>query len=253
MKKNSILTLLIFCSLVLSSQNTFIQDKLTLNTGEVFHGEIQLKTQTLIIIKTTSGERFQFPLSEIKSIEKTEFFEKKTTINDKEVDIISEGFVKGSLDVFIGLISAKNLLEFSPNFQMSMIFGSEFKKNKNFFLGLGVGYNTTTFNSGSSHINLLPLFLRLQQVFFNKTLSPYALLDAGYAFGLHSDYDGGPFASISTGYSYQFNEKSAVKIGFFVGINSIAATLTEQRENQNYTYYGRTTMESFGLRTTLMF
>ena len=54
------------------------KDKIILKTGEVYIGDIIIRNQEIVTLKTVNGNRFQFPLAEIKTITKTEQFDIQT-------------------------------------------------------------------------------------------------------------------------------------------------------------------------------
>lgn len=255
MKKTGILILFIFCSFWMSGQNTILKDRITLNTGEVLIGEIQLKTNELIILKTEDGGKFQFPLKEIKSIDKQAVSTNTTVPPESPTTepVLAESNIKGIVNFAGGITSAKYLTKTSPHIQLSMTFGSNLKKNDHMFLGLGVGFNNIFLAENSESMSLLPLFLRFQNTFSKKRTSPYVSLDAGYAFSLSSDFGGGMLAEISTGISYRLDYKTNFIIGLYGKINSISGNLTETNDLGTFSYYGPTVLNCFGVKAGLQF
>ena len=69
MKQISFLIICLLFTLNAWCQLTALQDKITLKTGDVYVGEIVVKTDDLIMIKTKDGSKFQFQVSEISKIE----------------------------------------------------------------------------------------------------------------------------------------------------------------------------------------
>jgi len=254
MRKTCILILFILCSFWMSGQNTVLKDRITLNTGEVFVGEIQLKTNELVILKTEDGGKFQFQLKEIKSIDKQAASESTTTENSNSSETVStQSNIKGIVDLTGGVASAKYLTSMSPNIQLSMTFGSKLGKNDQMFLGLGVGYSNTFLTDNSKNISQLPVFVRLQNNLSKKRTSPYVLLDAGYAFSLSSDFGGGILAEISSGISYRLDYKTNFIIGLYGRINSISGNLIETNDLGTFSYYGPTVLNCFGVKAGLQF
>ncbi|MDD3322213.1 MAG: hypothetical protein PHS59_12300 [Paludibacter sp.] len=258
MKKKVLLLIAIFFSLFVSSQNSVFKDRITLTTGDIYIGDIQLKTNELIIIQTINGAKFQFQLSEVKSIEKVNIAQIQMTdstasLNESNDSLLIQKNIYGIIEISGSVASAKKLFDPMPNIQLSMIFGSKLLQNKKLFSGLGIGYNNTFISSTSSSISLLPIFIRLQNIFTRNQTSPYVSMDAGYAFALTSGVGGGALVKLSAGISYRINYNTNILIGIYGGVNAIKGNLTETTDLRTFNYYGSTSMNSFGIKAGLQF
>lgn len=251
MKYFGILVILLLNSFVMSSQELIQKDKITLNTGEVFIGEILVRNNELIMLKTIDGGRYQFQLSEIKIVEK-ELIPVKSNINTKE-SIPSTVNFSGVFEFLGGVSTAKNCFNTSPNAQLSLIFGNKNLFNKNLFLGLGVGINNTIVSPNSSSMAFLPVFIRLQSTVNKARTSPFFGMDAGYAFALTQSYDGGFLVKVTAGISHKISYKSYLTLGIYAGVNSISGNLIESNDLGIFRYYGNTNMNTFGVKIGLQF
>lgn len=251
-----------FCTLILTLLLTFplwgeepaLLDKITLNTGEVYIGEIVVKTPEIIMIKTKNGARYQFQLTEIRLIEKAAAPDNTNSVaTNTTIQSPAEGNFSGQLELTGGITSAKFAFASSPNAQISLTFGNKKAFGKNLFLGLGAGYNNTFLESGYVSLGIIPVFARAQSTLGKERTAPYIGMDAGYAFSTNPDFGGGPLIRFSIGISHKLNYKTTLIAGLYAGLNSISGNLTETNNLGIFTYEGNTVMKSFGARLGLQF
>ncbi len=247
-------SILVFCllfSVTIRGQEASIHDKITLKTGEIYTGEIVVKNDEMIMLKSTNGTRYQFPLSEISKIEKEDLKNNSIAVNNAKSEIATTtGNISGILEFAGGISSAKNCFDPSTNSQVSLIFGNKSVLGQQVFLGFGLGLNATFETTNSSTIAFLPLFLRLQTTLSKNKIAPFLGMDAGYAFALNEEFGGGPFAKVSFGINYKLTYKTALLVGIYAGVNSISAN---QIDTNGYSYYGNTSMTGFGIKAGLQF
>lgn len=253
MKKTGFILLLLISWVAVFSQD-ISQDKVTLKTGEVYIGEIVLKNNDIVMLKDAEGTRFQFPTSEIRSIEKVTSTEiTKTHRNGIPVNEPSSGNVCGLLELSGGFGAAANKFGSSPNGQISLSFGSRTINSRALFIGGGIGYLTVFESRNSEIISFVPLYFRLKNNFSNKQNAPYLLFDAGYSFALTSGYEGGLYSKIGFGFQYNASAKTSVYWGAFTSIQNFAGNLTETRNSIPYNYYGNSNIVNVGLSVGLQF
>lgn len=254
MKHISLIVTFLILTFQVFSQDANLQDKITLNNGEVYKGEIILKNNDMVMLKTDDGTRYQFQLSEIKSIEKEPAsikVEPEAQIVEKQED--TSGNISGIIELAGGTSSAKNLFGNSPNLQISLIFGDKNAFGQNLFLGVGIGLNNTFLTQNSPSLSLLPIFVRIQKNLTNTRLSPILGMDAGYSFCVTKEYDGGAMIKIFAGIIYKLNYKSSIFANVYGGINSIAGNLIETNELGTFSYHGNTALNSVGIKFGLQF
>lgn len=252
MKNTFLLLVCLFLSLDAMSQEALLQDKVTLCTGDVYRGEIVAKTDDMIMIKTKDGSRYQFQISEVASIEKEAIVKEELAGKSGEAEELPGNF-GGIFELWGGVSQAAKAFGAAPSAQVSLIFGNKLALGENVFLGLGVGFQSIFDTSGAGTVSLLPVFVRLQNTVSEKRTSPFVSLDAGYAFAMANDYGGGAQARISAGIMRRINYKTYFSIGAFAAVNSLAASLTEIRENASYRYYGQTALTTAGVKLGLQF
>jgi len=254
MKHICILALALFLSSHLFSEEPAHLDRTTLNTGEVYVGEIVVKTAEMVMIKAKSGTRYQFQLTEVRQIEKTPVTAIPETQSTNTITpTLPVGNFTGLMEIACGISNAKFAFAASPNAQVSLAFGNKKVFGKNLFLGLGTGYNHTFIESNSTSLGLIPVFARVQSALNKNRTAPYIGMDAGYAFSTNPDYGGGTLIKISLGITHRLNYKTVLIAGVYGGLNSISGNLTETNNLGTFTYEGNTMMKNFGVKLGLQF
>jgi len=254
MKHLSFLVFILFFSIQLWGQDSTIQDKITLKSGEVYFGEIVVRTAEMVMIKTLNGTRYQFQLSEVTKIEKRPDNQTSVeNIKNLNQNISTENNFCGNIELSAGISNAKNSFSLCPTTELSMIFGNKRVLGKDIFMGLGIGYNMTLLSQNSNPISFLPLFLRLQSTLTKNRTAPFIGIDAGYAFGLNSDYSGGTLVKVSIGITRKLSYKTALFAGIYSGITSISGKITETNDLGTFSYLGHNSMINFGLKFGFQF
>ncbi|MDD5184893.1 MAG: hypothetical protein PHS84_06480 [Paludibacter sp.] len=255
MKQYLIVAFCIFISMSLSAQGNSVQDKITLKTGEIYVGKIVLKTNDMIMLNTIDGTRYQFQLSEIEKMET------ETKPNTSKVDkpdsikttTYNYGNFGGLVELSGGISNAKNSFGWSPNTQLSLIFGNKNLLGKNLFGGIGIGYNYTFLATSTKSIEFLPLFVHIRSSLKNKRTSPYFGMDIGYAFALNTGNSGGSLIKISAGLSHKISLKTIFFAGIYAGVQTFSGILTETNSLGSFTYTGETSMNNLGLKAGIQF
>lgn len=254
MKHICILVLALLLSFQLFGEEPAHLDRITLNTGEVYVGEIVVKTAEMVMIKAKSGARYQFQLTEVRQIEKMPVTAvPETRPTNTITPTLPDGNFIGQLEFASGISNARFAFAASPNTQVSLTFGNKKVFGKNLFLGLGTGYNHTFIESNSTSLGLIPVFARVQSALNKNRTAPYVGMDAGYAFSTNPNYGGGTFIKISLGITHRLNYKTILIAGIYGGLNSISGNLTETNDLGTFTYDGNTMMRNFGMKVGLQF
>jgi hypothetical protein len=251
MKYLGFLVILLLNSLFVVGQVASQKDKITLNSGEVYVGEILVQNNELIMLKTKDGTRYQFQLAEINKVEK-ELVQVSSTAEPTEISRSTANF-SGIFELSGGISSAKNCIDTSPEAQLALIFGNKNAFQKNLFLGLGMGIDKIFVFSNSTSIGFLPLFLRLQTTLNKNRTTPFVGMDAGYAFALNQGFGGGTMVKITAGISHRINYKTFLIAGVYAGANAISGNLTETNDLGTFRYYGNTSINSLGVKIGLQF
>ena len=249
MKQLSVIIICLFFSVQLWSQEKNIQEKITLNSGEIYVGKVVLKTADMIMIASKDGTRYQFQLTDVKKVESESKNSKKL---EPDINTPSSDF-GGIVELSAGIAKANNSFDWSPNTQLSLMFGSKQFIGQPLFLGVGVGYNNSYLGVNSQNVSFLPLFLRIQTFTTKKRTAPYIGIDAGYGLALTNHYGGGALAKLSIGIVHKISYKAKLLVGLYAGVQSFTGTLTDIVDSKPYTHYDQTSMNSIGLKLGFLF
>jgi hypothetical protein len=231
-------------------------DKIILKTGEIYFGEILVRDSEIVLIKTPKGERFQFPLTSVKSIEKD--FNKSGVTHTEDslqnsTDFLSDQFCI-MFDLSGRISSGKYNYVWSPGSEISISAGVKKMFNETLFAGLGIAYNFASVSSTSEIISFIPVFVRLQSNNLRKyRTAPYLSLDTGYAFSTNTTYGGGTFAKFSTGVIYKITYKMAAFGGLYARVQGFSGILTETISDKKVTYKGNSSIYDFGAKVGIQF
>jgi hypothetical protein len=226
------------------------KDKITLTTGEVYMGKIVFENETMIVLRTDDGARFQFQLSQIS---KKEVVEESTELpKNTKTEAYSSNF-RLMPSVQIGINNAKYKFDLAVSTEVSLAMGINNFSGKNWFLGGGLGMFSIFDPTSNATENFLPLFVRTQANFGNKQNAMFWGIDAGYHFALNNNYKGGLFSKVSLGYCHKITERSNLLFSVSAAIRNVETQLTETRNNTNYLYTGNTNIAGLALNLGIMF
>ena len=230
----------------------FPPEKITLKTGEVYVGEIIIKNDEIILIRTKEGERYQFPVSSVKSIVK---ITDEPIVDDAIPKATSETFtdnssqnIRGFIEVSGGTSSGLNCFPSSFTGDVTLSFGATKIGGKMLFAGLGSGFSNIYNAQTGENLKFVPLFIHLQSNNLSKSrTSPYLSLDAGYAFSVKSSLSGGTFGKLSGGIIHRLNVKTSVNIGVYARAQNFQGQLNEIIGAKTYYYTGNSSILGYGL------
>lgn len=252
--KLGLMFLFLFILSVSINAQTETVDKITLKTGEVFVGKIQLRNAELILIESLEGARFQFPNSEIKLIEKVDLSKSSPNTDNLDGESHPENkIIFGLAELSGAVFTAKNKLNAIPGGQLSLTFGAKLFEQKSIFTGVGIGVNSVLNSKEDEVISFLPLFVTFKTNLNSNINTAYLLLRAGYSFALSDEMKGGLYSRLSAGWSHKLYENTTLLLGLHTDIQAFSGNLVETNQNGNYSYYGNSGLLNFGLNVGIEF
>lgn len=234
---------------VFSQTDKSENEKITLKNGTVYIGKITLKTESVVMLQTENGTRYQFPASDVEKIEPTEMLEKNAK-NPYSPDENNTDFAI-MLDVSSNVFLKNAAFANTAAMQADIVLGAKNVAGKNLFLGLGAGYENIF--AKPANVHLLQIFGRIHKVFGNQRFSPFSAVDLGYAFVSDEGWKGGIFASASGGISVRISAENSLFLGLNLGIQGCHTMLTEVRNGIPYQYRGNAFLPKIGLKFGVMF
>jgi len=229
-------------------------DKVTLRTGEVYIGQILVRNNEIVTLKTPDGNRFQFPAAEVLKIEaatQSDLDKKPAATVSMPEEMQPEGNICGLAEFSAGMARATNKFGLTPVIQGTLSFGTRLIKGKNLFGGAGVGYLHVL--SSAEPIGFIPVFLRLRGAAERKKLSPYVCIDGGYSFATNEETGGGLYARTAIGMQVRKSKSTLLSLGFFGFATNFSSQLTESTLTGEYHYDGGTSLYGIGITAGIQF
>ncbi len=247
MKFKTIILLLLLPLFIIAQTQ---KDKITLSTGEVYIGKIVFQNETMIVLRTDNGERFQFQLNQIN---KKEVVDESSEQPENEITEVYNSNFRLMPSVQFGINNAKNKFDLALSTEVSVAMGINNFSDKNWFLGGGIGLFSIFDATSNESENFLPIFIRTQANYGNKQNALFWGIDAGYQFSLNNNYSGGLLSKVSLGYSRKISERSSLLFSLSAAIRNVETQLTELKNNTNYLYTGTTNIAGLGINVGFMF
>ncbi len=225
-------------------------DVVILKSGEKYLGEIVLRNDEIIMLKTPDGKRFQFQMKEIEKIGK----ENNVYQHNSESGQVSKGSFAGIIDLNGGFSFAPSTqIGRTPYAGVSLAFGSRNAFGTNAFLGAGAGYESYTGNGKSSGLSYIPVFIQAYMPLGNSRISPATRVKAGYSFSVNDTYRGGVFFSTSGGINLKLSQTTSFFAGIFGQIQQISGTVIVTNELGEFSGNGNARIYTIGISTAFLF
>lgn len=248
MKFKTLILILLFPLCLIAQEQ---KDRITLTTGEVYSGKIVFQNESMLVIRTDDGARFQFQLSQIQTQIKVD--ERELKAPNKETTTTHTTNFRLLPSIQVGVNNAKHKFDYAISTDISLAMGINDFSGKNWFVGGGLAVFSLFDPTSNETENFLPLFIRSQANFGNKKNALFWGVDAGYHFALNNNYKGGLFSKISLGYSHQISSRACLQFSLSAAIRNIEAELVENRNSTNYIYTGNSNIAGLGLNVGFMF
>ena len=253
-----ILSLLMLCALTVQA------DVVVLQSGKEIQGTILVQNEEVVIIKTTSGSRFQYPTKEVKTIRKegsdnqggadpSTTHQEVQAIDDKQASPSSVKKVSVAIELAGGAASKPKDDNTYGNISANLLIGSHNLLSRGIFLGGSVGYlgalytttqtivTTTTpiVKKTTTAYSFLPITLAARIPLLQHKHAPMIGMQLGYGIALSKDYQGGLNAGINLGYCYRISERQRLYVAADCQLQQAFINTTEHitdAEGNNHTY-----------------
>lgn len=252
MRKKIFAVLLFLFQFMLTFSQDKLQDIVVLKNGEKYKGEIVLKNDEILLLKTDDGKRFQFQMSDVEKTDRQMVkVDNKETIDDNSFD---RGNFSGLFQLGGGFFSSPNTrLENGQNVTVSLAFGSRKAFSTNAFMGAGVGYEALFTSRVDSTVSFLLVFLQTKIPLNNKKISPVIGSKIGYDFTLNDLYKGGILFDVSGGIHFKLSDTSSALVELVGNVHQVNGKVTEKNELGQFSKIGKAAIYSLGLNFSLMF
>lgn len=218
-----------------------------LNTGIRIQGEIILQNEEVVIIKKKDGTRFQYPRSEVASIQEetttqtvTEETSTPITIRPVAIRVQANG----------GAVYLPNH-GWGGQIGADLHLGSRAIAGKPIFVGGGIGFRTKILPEYT--YTFIPLQLAVYTPLTTKKHAPYVGMSIGYGFSTDKINKGGVSLSAYTGWTYHINDNTSVLLSCFAEWQQATIETTEIIDDQPYTNNIGCNFVSIGANVTVEF
>lgn len=253
-----ILSLFMLCAIAVQA------DVLVLKSGKEIHGIILVQNEEVVVVKTTSGSRFQYPTKEVKTIRKegsdnqvgaqgSTSSQERNTTDAKQVSPSSVKKVSVAIELVGGVATNPHEEDLYGNMSANLLVGSHDLLNRGIFLGGSVGYlgalytttelipTTTTpiLKTTTTAYSFLPITLAARIPLLQDKHSPMIGMQLGYGIALSKDYQGGLNAGLNIGYCYRISERQRLYVAADCQFQQAFITTTEHitdNEGQKHEY-----------------
>lgn len=218
-----------------------------LNTGIRIQGEIILQNEEVVIIKKKDGTRFQYPRSEVASIQEetttqtvTEETSTPITIRPVAIRVQANG----------GAVYLPNH-GWGGQVGADLQIGSRAIAGKPIFVGGSIGFRSKILPE--DNYTFIPLQVVVSSALTTKRHAPHVGMNIGYGFSTVKQNKGGVSLSAYTGWTYHINDNTSVLLSCFAEWQQATIETTEIIYDQPYTNNIGCNFVSIGANVTVEF
>lgn len=267
-----ILSLLMLCAIAAQA------DVVVLQSGKEIQGTILVQNEEVVIIKTTSGSRFQYPANEVKTIRKENSDrqggadqstspQEGKTIDDKQASLSSVKKASVAIELAGGAATKPNDGNTYGNLSAHLLVGSHNLLHRGIFLGGSVGYlgalytttqtivTTTTpiVKKTTTAYSFLPIAIAARIPLLQDKHAPMIGMQLGYGVALSKDYQGGLNAGLNLGYCYRISERQRLYVAADCQLQQAFINTTEyitdnEGQKHDYTHHAGQCFIQYGVR-----
>lgn len=179
-----------------------VAEIIVLKSGYRTQGEIILQNEDVVIIKKKDGTRYQYPQSEIQSIQKDLNLNTTTTSTTKQTNT-SNKIVAIRFQTHGGTVYLPNK-GWGGQVGADLVIGTKQIAKTPILVGGSVGFRTMLLPK--ENYTFIPIQAVVSMPFTEKQHAPYMGISLGYGCSTQKTTKGGICLSASTGWKYQVNQ-----------------------------------------------
>jgi hypothetical protein len=178
-----------------------------LRTGKTIEGTVLMQNDEVVILQTTDGRRFQYPASEVLSIQE---YQHKS-------DIPASESVANTANNFAARIQLHGGAVYLPmkgwggQAAVDIALGAKQINLTPIFLGASLGYRANCF--ADQVYSFIPLQVVLSMPLTTCIHAPAVGFSVGYGFSANPNTKGGICLGVDLGWIYRFKKKSSISLG----------------------------------------
>jgi hypothetical protein len=225
--------------------------KITLKSGSSFRGVIVMQNDEMLMLKDSSGARFQFLKTEIQKIEQLQLILQDTVKSVAKQANTTNQLISAQIFASTGYATIVKATDKALYYDLQLNFGKASKHMQNMYTGVGIGYISVV--QPETSFGLVPLSYTLQTTTSENRKSFFWGFSAGYALSTNKSVNGGLFSQLSAGLKINLQQKNAFLVSLQTSVFGIETNLSEQTPNGTYGYNGHSSLFLVGLKTGFQF
>lgn len=222
-----------------------------LRSGQSIRGEVVLHNNEVVIIRTESGARYQYPATEVVSVEKEQ--EPMPSDTDSSEESPKAALAK-RVAIHTGVAGGAAYLPmvgWGGYGTADLLVGTHNLMQRRIFIGGGLGFHAVF--AGSSRYAFIPLQVAAQVPFLSARHSPVMGMAVGYGFSVNSNVTGGIYTGLDVGWKYCFNDKASLALSANIQWQQATISIMEEVNGHTYTNHIGTNLLMIGAKCSVQF
>lgn len=225
-----------------------------LQSGQSVKGDIVLQNEDVVIIRTTNGMRYQYPMNEVVSIKAEE--KDTSATNTNKTTLAKTKIVSICIQAMGGAL-------YIPNIGWGGYAGADLKVGANIlegrrvFIGGGIGYRAKVIEKDT--YSFIPLQVYMSSILGDKQNAPTLGVNIGYGFAANAGTQGGICVGADVGWSFEISHETRLVLGLNAEWQQAQTTVEqditfpETNETKSYENYMGVNFITFGAKVAIHF
>ena len=220
-----------------------------LRSGQRVQGEIVVRNSEVVIVRTSNGMRYQYPMSEVSAITLDEdqmdaSTEKKDNVSRKQQAVSLRAQAMG------GALYVPNM-GWGGYAGADLIVGANVMEGKRVFVGGGVGYRARVVNDKT--YSFIPLQATISSSLMDQQHSPIIGMNIGYGISTDRKIQGGICAGAELGWHYVVDENTSIVLGLSAEWQQAKVDVVETVIQKDYINHMGVNFITFGAKVAILF
>lgn len=219
-----------------------------LRSGQSVKGEIMLQNEDVVIIRSSNGMRYQYPMNEVVSIKAEEKDTRATNTN--KTTLAKTKIVSICVQAMGGAL-------YIPNIGWGGYAGADLKVGANIlegrrvFIGGGIGYRAKVIEKDT--YSFIPLQVCVSSLLGEKQSAPVVGLNVGYGFATNAGTQGGICVGADMGWSFEINQETRLVVGLNAEWQQAQTDVEQIIEDKKYTNHIGVNFITVGAKIAILF
>lgn len=225
-----------------------------LRSGNIISGEIVLQNDEVVIIRTASGMRYQYPMTQVREIKQEISMQEQVDVDSDQIAQIKA--VSLRIQAMGGALYVPHL-GWGAYAGADMLVGANVLEGKRMFVGGSVGYRAKIMDDET--FSFIPLQASFSAILSDQRHAPIVGVNLGYGFSTNRKTQGGICAGADIGWYYAVSQTASIALGLSAewqnAQTDIVQTITNPntQEQNNYINHMGVNFITFGVRVAILF